>query len=220
MLLEKLLTTFAPVDCLRCKVEGRPLCPDCLPAAFDIVPSRCFLCKTMTENYKVCAKCRKQTALRHVWVGTIYAGLAKQIIHELKFRPDRTVGYTLARWLNETLSYVEADVVTHIPTAQTRVRQRGFDHAKIMARDFAKYRNLTYKPLLLRRGSSRQVGSEKRARALQIAGAYTAKCRLESETVLLIDDITTTGATLSEAARTLKKSGAREVNALAFAQAI
>lgn len=220
MLLEKLLTAIAPVDCLRCGHEGNILCITCLPAAFDVVPSRCFSCFRATTNSQVCPKCRKQTALRHVWVGTVYAGVAKQVVHQLKFAPDRTAAYLIARWLDEVLSFIDTDVVTFVPTAQVRVRQRGFDQAKIIARQFAHHRQLPFDTLLLRHGSSRQVGSEKKARQQQIRGAYTAKKQLSGQRVLLLDDILTTGATLSEAARTLKQNGATVVNAAVFAQSI
>lgn len=220
MTLEKLLNTFVPVDCLCCGVEGSSLCDACLPAAFDIIPSRCFLCKQVTDNYQVCKKCRKTTPLAHVYVGTAYSGLAKQLVYELKFRPDRTSGYAIAVWLNEVMSHINADVVTYVPTAQTRVRQRGFDHAKIIAEQFTRLREIPFQQLLVRHGNTRQVGAEKKARVEQIAGAYTTKKKLHGERVLLVDDITTTGATLSEAARTLKKNGALSVSAVVFAQAI
>ncbi len=220
MILEKLLNTFVPVDCLSCGVEGNSLCDACLPAAFDIIPSRCFLCKQVTDNYRVCDRCQKKTPLSHVWIGTAYSGYAKQIVHKMKFTPDRTAGLTIARWLDEAMSYIDADIVTYVPTAQKRVRQRGFDHSYVIANRFAKQRGIPSDRLLLRHGSSRQVGSEKKVREIQIHGAYTARRKLKGEKVLLIDDITTTGATLAEAARILKKNGAGSVSAVVFAQAI
>ncbi len=220
MILEKLLTIFAPTNCIRCNKEGKAICDECLPGIFDIVPSRCFLCKQITNNYQVCRTCRKTVPLHSVWVGTAYSGYAKQIVHEMKFTPDRTAGYIITRWLDEAMSYIDADVITYVPTAQNRVRQRGFDQSRIMAREFARRRGLPLEQLLLRHGNSRQVGSDKKARTQQIAGAYTAKRSLQGENVLIVDDITTTGATLAEAARTLKKNGARSVSAVVFAQTI
>ncbi len=196
------------------------LCPDCQPKVFDIVPSRCFLCKQMTDNYRVCRSCRKATPLDHVWVGTVYSGLAKGLVHSMKFAPDRTASTIIANWLDEVLSYIEADVVSFVPTAPTRVRQRGFDHAQIIAKQFAKRRAMPAERLLVRHGNSRQVGAERIARQKQIAGAYTPKKQLHGERVLIIDDITTTGATLAEAARTLKKNGAQSVSAIIFAQTV
>lgn len=220
MLLQKILNTVAPMECLRCGYEGDLLCPTCLPSAFDIVPSRCFRCKKLTENYEVCKSCRSSVPLDHVWVGTVYSGVAKQIIYQLKFAPDRTVATLISRWLDEALSYTETDVVTFVPTAQNRVRSRGFDQSRVIAKHFCVSRELPFDVLLVRHGSSRQVGAEKQARESQVVGAYSAKKRLNGEKVLLIDDITTTGVTLSEAARVLKKNGAGKVDAIVFAQKI
>lgn len=220
MIFEKLLTSFTPVNCLYCGIEGANLCDGCLPAAFDIVPSRCFACKQVTDNHKVCLKCLKMYPMDSVYVGTAYSGYAKQLVYAMKFRPDRTVCGNIACWLDEAMSHIEADIVTFVPTARVRVRQRGFDHAYLIARDFAKRRQLPFEQLLVRHGNSRQVGSEKKARTAQVTGAYSAKIKLEGQKVLVIDDITTTGATLGEASRVLKKNGALSVSALVFAQKI
>src|SRR5690606_11312206 len=214
MVSTKLLNLLAPPNCLRCSVEGHVLCPDCLASAFEVIPSRCFLCKQLTDDFKVCRQCKKQTPLQSVYVGTAYSGPAKQLVNELKFVPNRAAATVMAQWLDEVMSYVDSDFVTFVPTARTRVRQRGFDHARLLSKHFAEKRSLPWTTLLVRHGSSRQVGAEKQTRAKQIAGAYTAKKRLHGEHILLIDDISTTGATLSEAAKILKQNGAGSVSAM------
>lgn len=220
MMLEKLLNTFAPSQCLGCHREGSVLCASCLPSVFETMPSCCFACKKLTDNSRVCQSCRKNFPLGSVWVGTAYRGVAKQAIHELKFTPDRTTANLLATWLSETLSFIDADVVTFVPTARVRVRQRGYDHAQLLAKEFAHQRDLPMQQLLARHGVTRQVGSERKHRQKQMVGAYTAKQNLRGERVVIIDDIVTTGATLKETARVLKKAGAKQVDAIVFAQTI
>ncbi len=195
------------------------MCDWCFPDAFEPVPSRCAFCLRVSEHSAVCQRCCKQTPLRQVWVGTVYKGVAKDLVKHMKFHPDRTACTIIARQLDEIAPHLANTVVSYVPTARVRVRQRGFDHAELIAREFARLRQLPCKKLVQRQGSLRQVGSEKKQRVEQVSGVYQSIGRSPTS-VVLVDDIMTTGATLSEVARTLKKSGARQVCAMAFAQTI
>lgn len=220
-LLRALLDTIAPNQCLVCEQEGSLLCDWCSIDAFETVPSRCAFCQRATPDCAVCDRCRRETPLRQVWVGTVYKDTAKELVRHMKFRPDRSACEVIAHYLDQTLPYFQKDVIiSSVPTARVRVRQRGFDHAELIAREFAQMRELRFERLLTRIGSSRQVGSEKKQRRQQIQGAYEANKSVSHNTVILIDDIMTTGVTLNEAARTLKKAGVKQVHAAVFAQTI
>lgn len=219
-MLAKILNSLAPYDCLGCKTEGALVCQECLPHILESFPSRCFRCQATTADNEVCRACRRIVPIGRVMVGTAYKSYAKQMVQALKFGPDRTTAELIAEWLDGSLSHIDADIVTFIPTASSRARSRGFDQSFMVAREFAKKRGLAFETLLVRYGKSRQVGAERAVRQKQVAGAYRSKRQLNNEKVLLIDDIVTTGATLSEAARTLKQSGASKIDGLVFAQAI
>jgi ComF family protein len=150
----------------------------------------------------------------------VYTGTAKQLIRKLKFERSKAGAAVIATLLGEDLPYFPADtVVTYVPTARKRVRLRGYDQTRLIAEQFAKHRGLQCASLLVRHGYSRQVRSTRAQRAKQAAENYTAKReQLHFDTVLLIDDILTTGATLEASARVLKKAGAKHVNAAVFAQ--
>lgn len=214
-----LLDVIAPNQCLVCSEEGSLLCAWCLPNAFELVPSRCAFCLRVSEHSSVCKRCSRSTPLRQVWVGTVYKEVAKDLVQHMKFHPDRSACKLIAGWLDETAPYLSDATISFVPTARTRVRQRGFDHAERIAREFAVLHQLPFQKLLERQGSSRQVGSEKKQRAEQVKGQYRASGAMP-KSVIVIDDIMTTGATLSEAARVLKKAGVQDVNALVFAQTI
>jgi len=194
------------------------LCEKCLPGAFDIIPSFCFRCKKTTSEFSVCKSCKKFAKLDKVMVGTAYSSYAKKLIYQMKFVPDRTATDIIAMWIDGVMSTTIVDVVTWVPTANARVRERGFDHSKLIATSFAKRRGIKYEELLYRIGKTRQVGAEKKVREEQIKGSFLPVKPITDSQVLIVDDIITTGATLSEAAKTLKKAGAKEVYALAFAQ--
>ena len=107
------------------------------------------------------------------------------------------------------------------PTATSRVRQRGYDQAKLLARALARQAGLPYLDCLARVGQTHQVGAtrEQRLRQLQAAFRVRRPNAVRSAYLLLVDDVSTTGATLELAATILKSAGARRVDAIVFAQA-
>lgn len=219
-MLERFITLLAPHICLVCGAEGAVLCAWCAPDAAEVVPARCYRCLAVSQDSRVCEKCRKHTVLEHVWVSSVYDGVAKRLIRKLKFERGKAAATVIAEILDETLPYFPSNAtITYVPTANKRIRLRGYDHAKLIAQQFAKRRGLSCAPLLVRHGHARQVRSSKSVRAEQAAQSYTIKrANLSYDTVLLIDDILTTGATVEAAARILKKAGVRYVNAAVFAQ--
>jgi ComF family protein len=111
-------------------------------------------------------------------------------------------------------------VITHLPTASSRIRLRGYDQAQLIAKRLAKSRGLEYQDLLRRSGRSRQVGSSKKDRFKQLSGAFSAKQprKIKGKHILLVDDVLTTGASIESAARELKACGAKRIEAAVFAR--
>jgi competence protein ComFC len=140
----------------------------------------------------------------------------------MKLNSHRQACSIIATRLDEIAPYYDQDViVTYIPTSTKRVRERGFDHAKLIAQHFSATRGLKCKNLLLRTTQQKQAGTDRKTRLQQVKGSYQAsKPSLNIDQVVLIDDIITTGATLSEATRVLKKSGIKTIESLVFAQPI
>jgi ComF family protein len=108
-----------------------------------------------------------------------------------------------------------------VPTASSRVRQRGYDQAVLLAKALARQADFPYASLLLRSGQQRQVGASRRQREAQLASAFVVRRakKIEGARVILVDDVKTTGATLEAAALALKQAGAKSVEAAVFAQA-
>lgn len=220
-MIDRFVSLLAPHECLICKQEGPLLCAWCRPDALDPVPGRCYHCKAVTQDSAVCAKCRRLSPLRHVWIATPYRDIAKELVYRLKFARAKSAARLIAQLLEDSVPYLPANtVVTYIPTATNRVRQRGYDQARLIAQAFAKQRSLQCAPLLIRHGQSRQVGADRKHRINQAIGNYSVidQKRVQDAQILLIDDILTTGATVESAARVLKKAGAKVVNAAVFAQ--
>lgn len=218
-LVEKLIKVVAPAHCLVCLTEGESLCEACLESEIKHLSSACFACGNVSKNYSTCQKCRRKFPLKHVWVVTKYADWPKQIVHELKFSSRRDLAGPIAKMCRQTVPLLDGYLVTHLPTVPGRIRSRGFDQAKLIAKQFAKD-FLPYYPLLARVEKVHQTGSTKKVRQRQIAGAFAPRSEylIKGSRILLVDDVATTGSSLIEAAKTLKKAGAKEVSAVVLAR--
>ncbi|CAN5608712.1 ComF family protein [soil metagenome] len=222
MIIDKLIGLVAPHHCLGCGAEGVLLCGWCAPDAISPVSPRCFHCYQISDNSTVCKTCRRHGPLGHVWVASVYEGLAKALITKLKFERAAGASDCVAELMSGSLPYLAGSIVTYVPTASSRRRKRGYDQSELIAKALSRRLGLPFKSLLARSGQSRQVGASREQRARQLADAFRPinVRQLKGSNILLIDDVVTTGATLFQAAKILKQGGAKQINAAVFAQKI
>jgi ComF family protein len=219
---ERILNFVAPHDCLACGAEGGLLCAAC----YIMVPPdqpRCYLCGAYDAQSRVCRPCRQKTPLRRVAVATPYAGLAQDVIYKLKFGRTRSAAESIAAVMAARLPALPQNMmVCFAPTAPSRVRRRGFDQAALIARHLARLTDREYVSLLARTTATRQLGANKVTRKQQMEGAFRVPdtVRVRGATILLVDDILTTGATLESAAFALKAAGAKRIEAAVFARVL
>lgn len=219
-LLERTISIIAPHYCFACSKESNILCEACALQVFGDLLEICVLCNKPTASLSLCRGCASQTALRHVWVASEYDGVVKRLIHAYKFERLRAAYRPLTQGMLDVLPYLDADtVVVHIPTATNRIRQRGYDQSKLLAVEIAHQRAWRYAPLLRRTHQLRQVGSSKVTRLAQAQQAFQlVGGDVRGLSVLLVDDVTTSGATLVAAAQILLAAGARQVDAVVVAK--
>lgn len=218
---DKLISIIAPHTCLVCGSEGSLLCRWCAPDAVLPLPERCYRCSAVSRDSAVCKKCRRNSPLQYVWIRGQYSGTAKELIRRLKFVRAKAAASTVAEMMYESLPDLpKTTIITYIPTATSRIRLRGYDQSKLLAKEIAKRRGLRYSTLLVRHGQTRQVGADRKHRIKQAAKNYSVRqsSLLPGSTVLIIDDILTTGATLESAAKLLKNAGAKHVYGAVFAK--
>lgn len=197
------------------------MCVWCRLDALPNLPSRCFRCKRITHDFAVCDRDRKQTRLKHVWVRTDYANYAKLLLHHYKYERARAAAGVIAEAMDEALPYLPSStIVIPVPTATSRVRQRGYDQADLLARGVARTRHFMWVRAVTRLSQSQQVGASRQKRLAQLQGNFlVVKPELvRGRDVLLVDDVVTTGATLEAVAQTLRQAGAKSVMAIVFAQ--
>ncbi len=219
-LLDRFLDVIAPYNCVNCGHEGSLLCRNCQLDTCDTLPSRCYCCKKLTQDFAVCEKCRRNSSLKRVWVRSEYNEVAKKLIYSTKFKSAREGSGVIAVLMTEELPVFPAGTtVVHIPSAAERKRQRGYDHAEYIARKLAHNSNLNFQKILGRHGNARQVGATREVRLKQLQGAfYVINSNINDKHILLVDDIVTTGGTLEAAAKALRQAGAKQVDAVVFAQ--
>lgn len=218
--MEKLVSWIAPHNCVVCDVEGSLLCEGCLNAELTEVLGRCYRCHEVSPVQSVCPSCRRLVSLRHVWVASDYDEVAKKLIYKLKFERATAAARPIAEKISQILPNLpDNTVVCHIPTAASRVRIRGYDQAAEIAKCLAESKGYAHKTLLNRTGKTRQVGTGRVDRFKQLENAFTVRPFQDLTNILLIDDITTTGATIEAAGKILRKAGAKTIDVAVFAQA-
>jgi len=148
--------------------------------------------------------------------------MAKELVHRTKYERAQSGTREMAVAMTTLMSLFDANVVlAHIPTASSRVRTRGYDHARLLAKYIARHQKLPTATLLARIGQAHQVGSNRAQRVKQLEGAFrpVREAQIRGKHIVLVDDVLTSGATLETAARVLKHAGAKRVSAIVFAQA-
>jgi ComF family protein len=205
---------IAPDYCLGCGIEGFLLCSECAAYQAELV-SKCYKCHTLTKDYRVCDHCRSGSSLLHVWSLANHQSLYKQVLYQIKYSYNQDACRDLAVALERSLPYLDPSVhiLTYAPSASSRIRQRGFDHAKSIAEQLAKMRGLQCVSTLKRLDQSKQVGRTRQERFEQASKAYRVTSIDPSSQYIVIDDILTTGATLESIAKILRNAGARHVSA-------
>ncbi len=218
--IEDFLNLFAPHECLLCRKEGDVVCRSCL-GSLATIPPRCYSCKRLSEGFRTCERCRRTTPLPRVWSVTPYEGVAKDMIYRLKFGRTKAAAGVMGRALATICDVSDDVVVTHIPTANQRVRERGYDQAALIAAAVASELQLPHHTILARLGGQRQVGQTRKTRKQQMEGVFRPlkTSVFQDKHILLIDDVLTTGATCEAAARVLRQAGAKQVSAAVFAAA-
>lgn len=208
-MLDELLRIIAPHYCCGCHRAGTVLCASCIYNIVDDAPQSCVVCGQVTSR-GICPG--HSQYIDSGWVVSMREGSVRQLIDGYKFEQVRAAYKPLAQLLLETSPALPAGtVVTAIPTISSHIRQRGYDHAALIAKRLAKIERLPYRKLLARQHNHRQRGASRSQRFEQAKEAFVAARTDMPQSVLLIDDIVTTGATVLHAARRLKEAGVEHV---------
>ncbi len=225
--LRPLLDLIFPPRCVYCGRLGDYLCENCRAEARPIGTNLCIRCGNPLTQRGLCHRCRYDPpdpirGLRGVF---FYNGPIAQSIRSLKYHGIRQLAPILAAPL---AAYIQAhpipiDFIIPTPLHPERLASRGFNQSELLAADITRILHIPHRTDLLQRiRHTKPQAQLNRAQRLQnVAGAFAVQhgARLHGETILLIDDVATTGATLRACAQTLQEIGAGEIWALTVARA-
>lgn len=219
------LDLLFPRWCLGCGKEGDYFCPACEGTLTQIAPPLCPRCGCPEPGGKLCPACaRESPALDGIRAPFRFEGLAREAVHQLKYRNLRVLAEPLARFLHRFLQSnpVPGEVLVPVPVHARRLRERGYNQSELLARELGRLAGLPVVTgsLVRSRFATPQASSASvRERRQNVTGAFACRDeRLKGRRVLLIDDVATSGATLGAAAEALKEMGAGSVWGLVLAR--
>lgn len=152
-----------------------------------------------------------------------YDDVSKQLVLSMKHGARKDGLKVYANWMIEAAPFAhEADLIAPVPLHWTRLWTRGYNQAAWLALAIARQIGQPYAPLALlrKRRTPSQNGLSASGRARNVEGAFTVSQDVRGKTVLLVDDVYTTGATLNACAKTLLKAGAQRVDGVALARVV
>ena len=198
--------------CKDCKnalpVNDREICDHC-GRALKVCSDYCITCK----NFMVSVD-KARSAF-------IYEGVIIKLILDFKYKNKRYLGKVFSEYLAPLYykNYFNADVIAYIPSDKKTFKRRGYNQAEILADELSKLINLpVLKDVFIKKSPSDRTGKT-RAERLKIKDTFkiTDKKSVKDKVILLVDDVTTTGATAEAAARLFKEKGAKTVYLLTVA---
>lgn len=217
------LELLFPAHCVHCGANGELLCELCILSLSPYPDAACSKCGVLTHGPDLCERCAADPpAITRLIAAYLFDDIARDAVHALKYDDIRALSPILGTLLSESLIGLRRtpDVIIPVPLHSGRIRERGFNQAEALANRVGELLGVPVDTGLLRRRINipHQAGLRRESRELNILAAFEAHPLPDGLHVMLIDDVTTTGSTLEECARTLKAAGAARVDAAVFAK--
>ncbi len=215
-----------PPACGGCGQTGQRWCSNCQSAVSTLSHPLCEICGLPLTRSGLCPECKASPpdfeTLRS-WL--VFDGPIRQALHRLKYRRDLGLADALAKPMSEWAARLnwQADLILPVPLGEKRYSERGYNQVALVAWPLAMRLGWRYDPQALTRSreTRSQVGLSALERRENVDGAFRADPRrVEGRSVIVMDDVATTGATLSACAQALQKAGAKRVYALTIARAL
>ncbi len=226
--LQQFLDIVFPSRCAGCQRTGHVLCPACIAKIQPLPSPFCQLCGTPLSPYGVCKNCQyrppKLSGQRAV---SLYQEPLRGCIHGLKYDGNTRLAEPLGLLLAQAYRRysLQADMLIPVPLHSERQQQRGFNHASLLAEVCSANLGVPMNDRILvrHRATVAQVDLHPRERYQNVAGAFactsgSASGALYGRRIVIIDDVSTTSATLEACATPLFAAGAKEIWGLVLAR--
>lgn len=223
MITDFFLDLIFPKKCV-CGKWDTLLCDSCKAKINYKSSQTCPLCRKLSANGKTCPACRHKTALTGVMIFGSHETVLKKLIWNYKYELIKALSVPLSEMLVMKFGSElkrKKPVVTFVPLSKNRMNWRGFNQSELLAKEVSSKLELELQPLLKRVGKGKtQVGLRRRERIKNLKGRIEplAGIAADNKKVVIVDDVYTSGATLEECARVLRKKGFREIYGLVISR--
>lgn len=151
-----------------------------------------------------------------------YKDTAKRMMLRYKFHGKKNIHKIMSEYMlkefEENYASINFDYITYVPMSVTEYMERGFNQTKLLAKDISEKTEIKCERLLRKmRKTEHQMNLSAKERALNLKDCFKPTKKIKGKTVLLVDDIKTTGTTLNECSKVLRKAGAKEIYCITFA---
>jgi ComF family protein len=223
-LLDHILNLLFPVTCIVChapvqKRRWGGACPQCWATLIPIEPPFCPKCGEPAPAIEgLCDRCMKgEHWFDFARSALLFTHTLREIIHQLKYSDRVSFAKPLGDILKNCLNRepFTGELIIPVPLHRSRERMRGFNQAELIASRLG--RPVAARLLRRRKNTPSQTGLTRNERKQNLAGAFEV-CGEAKGTVIVVDDVYTTGSTMNEIARTLKRAGADQVEVLTVAR--
>jgi len=230
----KFLDLLFPKFCVNCRKAGDYICANCFTFISFDTDGVCAICDKPSINKLTHPGCKNKYSIDGVFSSILYKGVSKKLIYNFKYKPYLTdlrkilsdlfyEGLIQKQEFYNVINNSKKLILVPIPLFSSRERKRGYNQAELLAMDLSKRLGLKTNNLLKRvKNTNSQVTLSKKERKENIKNAFElnpdSKNYIKDSQAFLVDDVFTTGATLTEAARILKRNGMKSVWALTLAR--
>jgi ComF family protein len=213
-----------PPVCGGCQKFGVRWCVEC-QSKVQKLTTVCPRCGSFEPRGFLCLHCRTNPPPYTSRSWGRYAGPLREAIHQLKYRNNIGLAEALSQHLIELFHSTgwSVDEITVVPLSPKRMMDRGYNQSSLLAKPLALACHIPFQPKILSRvrETISQVGLSASNRHVNVRNAFLADAhQVHDKVILIIDDVTTTGATLTECSRALLNAGARQVYSLTLAKSI
>lgn len=219
-----------PPRCSGCGiivVEVHSFCADCWKQVEFLGNSGCFTCgiPLQATEQKTCGAClARPPRIARMRAAVAYGDVARSLAIRLKYGRKVAIARTMARYMAPLVGEEGDRLLVPVPLHRTRLWGRGFNQSALVARELSRQLRIEADPLALRRvrRTPPLKGMSPIQRRKTVSGAFRVrdKAAIAGKTVILVDDVLTTGSTADACARTLKRAGATRVELISWARVV
>lgn len=217
-----------PPRCGGCDRWGERFCDHCAGSVIIIDGPLCLMCgdRLMTTSLLTCQRCdsnKRNFDMLRSWAQ--YSGPLKKAIQKLKYKQDIGLANYFAKPLKDLLMSTrwQIDMITAVPLDRDRLLQRGYNQAALLSKSLTRHTGIPFEPdILIKRFPTKpQVGLSEEDRLSNVLNAFSSNPeKIKGKSVLVVDDVITTGATMDACSTALKTSGANVVYGISLARSL